>query len=69
MNHYPYVYLSTGELTKFIDFTDPKPRSRELFSFHRPETLLEWVKQKESLRSRLLDLPILAQSKDCAIAK
>jgi type I restriction enzyme R subunit len=65
----PYVYLSTGELTKFIDFTDPKPRSRELFSFHRPETLLEWVKQKESLRSRLLDLPILAPEglRDCQI--
>lgn len=65
----PYVYLSTGELTKFIDFTDPKPRSRELFSFHRPETLLEWVKLKESLRTRLLNLPLLAPEglRDCQI--
>jgi type I restriction enzyme, R subunit len=55
----PYVYLSTGEITKFIDFTDPKSRAREVFSFHRPETLHEWVKRGKSLRQRLLDLPIL----------
>ncbi len=32
----PFVYLSTGDLTRFTDFTDPKPRAREVFSFHRP---------------------------------
>ena len=25
----PFVYLSTGEVTRFADFTDPKPRGRE----------------------------------------
>lgn len=55
----PFVYLSTGEITRFTDFTDPKPRAREVFSFHRPETLREWLKQDKSLRKRLLDLPAL----------
>jgi len=55
----PFVYLSTGEITRFTDFTDPKPRAREVFCFHRPETLLEWLKREKSLRRRLQDLPIL----------
>jgi len=55
----PFVFLSTGEITKFTDFTDPKPRSREVFSFHRPETLELWLRQDKSLRKRLFDLPAL----------
>ena len=55
----PYVYISTGEITKFTDFTDPKPRTREVFSFHRPETLRDWLKRDKSLRKRLNDLPDL----------
>ncbi|RPH92613.1 MAG: DEAD/DEAH box helicase, partial [Calditrichaeota bacterium] len=55
----PFVYLSTGEITRFTDFADPKPRARELFSFHRPETLREWIKWNRPLRCRLLDLPLL----------
>jgi type I restriction enzyme R subunit len=55
----PFVYLSTGEITRFTDFTDPKPRAREVFSFHRPETLREWLKKDKSLRKRLHDLPTL----------
>src|ERR1017187_2003762 len=55
----PFVYISTGELTKFTDFTDPKPRAREVFSFHRPETLRDWLKRDKSLRTRLHDLPAL----------
>ena len=46
----PYVYISTGEVTRFIDFTDPKPRARDVFSFHRPETLRDWRKKDKSLR-------------------
>lgn len=54
-----FVYISTGELTRFTDFTDPKPRSRPVFSFHRPETLRDWLKKDKSLRRRLHDLPTL----------
>ncbi len=55
----PFVYISTGKITKFTDFTDPKPRAREIFSFHRPETLSDWLKKNKSLRKRLHDLPAL----------
>src|SRR3989304_4751721 len=64
-----FAYISTGEVTRFTDFTDPKPRSREVFSFHRPETLREWLKTDKSLRKRLLDLPALQTQglRDCQI--
>ena len=55
----PFVYETTGEVTRFTDLRDPKPRSRPVFTFHRPETLLRWLKQGKSLRARLLDLPAL----------
>lgn len=54
----PFVYVSTGEVTRFTNFNDPKPRAREVFSFHRPETMQEWL-SKPSLRNRLQDLPTL----------
>ncbi|MBS1681338.1 MAG: DEAD/DEAH box helicase family protein [Bacteroidetes bacterium] len=55
----PFVYISTGEVTRFTDFTDPKPRARELFCFHKPETLRDWLKTNKSLRTRLHYLPKL----------
>lgn len=66
----PFVYISTGEVTRFTDFTDPKPRAREIFSFHQPETIREWLKQDKSLRRRLLDLPVLQTDglRDCQIS-
>ncbi len=36
----PFVYISTGTITKITDFRDPKPRARTVFSFHRPETIM-----------------------------
>ena len=63
----PIVYESTGALTRFTDQRDPKPRSREVFSFHRPETMQEWLTQPASLRSRLQALPALRHTglRDC----
>ncbi|WP_288461539.1 DEAD/DEAH box helicase family protein [uncultured Chryseobacterium sp.] len=65
----PFVYVSTGEITKFTNYRDPKPRSREIFSFHRPETLLKWFQSEKSLRSGLLDIPELPilNLRDCQI--
>jgi type I restriction enzyme R subunit len=34
----PFIYESTGVVTRFTDGRDPKPRSREVFNFHRPES-------------------------------
>ena len=39
----PFAYISTGEETVFINTLDPLPRSRRVFTFHRPETLREWL--------------------------
>src|SRR2546422_869364 len=39
----PFAYISTGEETVFINSLDPQPRSRPVFTFHRPETLREWL--------------------------
>ncbi|HKK88805.1 MAG TPA: DEAD/DEAH box helicase family protein, partial [Saprospiraceae bacterium] len=55
----PFVYESTGVITRFTDYRDPKPRSRPVFYFHRPETLLEWYGQDKTLRARLKDIPDL----------
>ena len=55
----PFVYESTGVITRFTDGRDPKPRSREVFTFHRPETMAEWLSKPKSLRTRLQDLPSL----------
>ena len=65
----PFVYESTGVVTRFTDGHDPKPRSREVFSFHQPETLAEWLTKPASLRGRLHDLPALdpAGLRDCQI--
>lgn len=54
-----YGYESTGEETFFHNLRDPKPRSRRLFAFHRPETLLDWLRQPSTLRARLRQLPPL----------
>ena len=65
----PFVYEATGVLTRFTDGRDPKPRSREVFTFHRPETLREWF-GKPSFRAGLHGLPPLnpAGLRDCQIA-
>jgi type I restriction enzyme, R subunit len=71
LNNQPlfFGYESTGEVTRFTDFRDPKPRSRPLFSFHRPETLADYCKQAISLRTRLQDIPALPEFglRDCQI--
>ncbi len=58
----PFLYESTGIITRFTDGRDPKPRSREVFCFHRPETLKEWITQGTSLRERLHHIPLLNPS-------
>ena len=64
-NHQPlrFLFESTGEITRFTDLADPKPRSREVFSFHRPETLLRWIEDGDSLRTRLTQIPPLNPKK------
>ena len=65
----PFVYESTGEVTRFTDYRDPKPRSRNVFTFHRPETFVQWLSQSKTLRGRLHDIPLLPEDglRDCQI--
>jgi len=69
----PFVYESTGVVTRFTNGGDPHPRSREVFSFHRPETLAAWHGQIQTnagtLRGRLQQLPPLNTDglRDCQI--
>jgi len=75
----PFVYESTGVVTRFTNGYDPDPRSREVFSFHRPTTLATWHDQNLSqsqsqvnastLRARMIHLPTLNTDglRDCQI--
>lgn len=54
-----FEYVSTGTETIFRDLADPEPRSRPVFTFHRPETLCLWLSQPETLRARLRHMPPL----------
>src|SRR5574341_1380467 len=56
----PFSYESTGTETRCTNRLDPDPRSRNVFAFHRPETLLAWVQADKQVNQRLCeDLPPL----------
>ena len=64
----PFYYESTGVETRFTSALDPNPRSRQVFWFHRPETLAQWIAEREgnergaTLRERLRTLPELGDA-------
>jgi len=43
----PFLYQSTGVETRFTNELDPEPRSRQTFSFHKPETLAKWLEEAQ----------------------
>jgi type I restriction enzyme R subunit len=55
----PFLYESTGVETYFRNERDPQPRSRRVFTFHRPETLADLVAEKTTLRGRFQQYPPL----------
>ena len=63
----PYIYESTGVITRFTNTRDPKPRAKIIFSFHRPETIKQQLKEENTLRSRLFNFPALEKGnlRDC----
>jgi len=68
----PFFYESTGVETFFRDERDPAPRSRQIFSFHRPETLSDWIQDTRTRRRRLEQMPVAhplatAGMRDCQI--
>lgn len=62
-----FIYEATGQISRFTDRHDPIPRARELFQFHRPETLADWHTQPAPFRERLQALPTLQPDglRDC----
>ncbi|OQC17744.1 MAG: Type-1 restriction enzyme R protein [Firmicutes bacterium ADurb.Bin080] len=65
----PFVYNSTGKETSFADLRDPRPRSRRVFSFHKPTTLKEFLSDEKTLRRKLQEMPPLITEglRDCQI--
>ncbi len=59
----PFAYQSTGAETRFTNTLDPEAKSRQVFSFHRPETFARWIGELHAhplaptLRHRLRQLP------------
>ncbi|MFE6871337.1 DEAD/DEAH box helicase family protein [Kitasatospora sp. NPDC057692] len=43
-----YRYVSDGGLVRFRDALDPDSRTRDVYSFHRPETLARWMREAEA---------------------
>src|SRR6266480_5734086 len=52
----PFAYESTGVETQFTNQLDPSPKSRSVFAFHRPETLLQWLQSETQLNTCLANL-------------
>ncbi|MCJ1680779.1 DEAD/DEAH box helicase family protein [Streptomyces sp. APSN-46.1] len=62
---FAFRYATTGTETYFINRLDPDARSREVFSFHRPETVAGWMRRGDenraapTFRAALRRLPVL----------
>ena len=52
-----FTYEATDILTHFCDLNDTNSRTRPIFSFHKPETLREWLKGDSTLRNQLKLFP------------
>ncbi len=66
-----FLFESTGEITRFTDAADPRPRSREIFHFFKPQQLAEWLAHPPTLRHRLAnDMPPLPHRtlRECQIS-
>ena len=55
----PFAYESTGIETRFTNGLDPDARSREVFTFHRPEELIRMAMLDSQLRANLRQMPEL----------
>jgi type I restriction enzyme R subunit len=62
----PFLYQSTGIETRFTNLLEPNAASRTVFSFHRPETLSQWLKDElaspgSTFKARLASMPPLVR--------
>ncbi len=54
-----FAYEATSVITRFTDYDDKKYRSREVFSFFRPETLKYFLEQPDTVRNNMKKFPEL----------
>ncbi len=52
-----FAYEATDVLTRFTDYADTNARSREVYAFHRPETLRDWLEDGSTVRNRMKAFP------------
>lgn len=64
-----FAYEATDKLTRFTDYNDIKFCSREVFSFHRPETLQALLAQQDTVRNYMKRFPPLDKIgfRDCQV--
>ncbi|MEQ1795333.1 MAG: type I restriction-modification enzyme R subunit C-terminal domain-containing protein [Nitrospira sp.] len=58
----PFLYQSTGVETRFTNGLDPHPRSRMVFSFHRPETLASFIPHHDEVPKDLHGASLAAEA-------
>lgn len=54
-----FAYEATDKIIRFTDYKDIKYRSRTVFSFHRPETLRDLLRQPDTIRNNMKHFPPL----------
>jgi len=57
----PFRYESTGVETRFTNGLEPDAASRNVFAFHKPETLAHWL-EKKTVKGRLRQMSPLAEA-------
>lgn len=57
-----FAYETTDKLIRFTDYNDVKYRSRTVFAFHRPETLLALLGQPDTIRNNMKHFPALDET-------
>ncbi len=58
----PFLYQSTGVETRFTNGLDPQPRSRPVFSFHRPESLAAFISKHSEVPRDLILIRLFQQT-------
>ncbi|WP_218975682.1 type I restriction endonuclease subunit R [Campylobacter sp. RM16192] len=63
----PFIYESNSKEIYFSYLRDDNPRSRKVFSFHKPEFLLKLLNETSTLRNNFKNLPKLLKTnlRDC----